>query len=245
MPSDLLVNSFEDSKFEWFHHPEQWTVAEENVVVGETEGTGGCIEHISPDELRFQAPAKKDFWARTFYSPLLIKNDATGYLYPVAGDVEVTASVTFSLNAISQFDQAGILIYVDDEHWVKCGIEYCDELPRLSVVVCNRGFSDWSTQVWSSTSAHLRVHKVLQSSSFVVEAAPVSDESTAERQYQFVRIAHLASSSPTFRADDPSTFPTWRLGPFAACPIAQRGCSVSFRDFAIGPRLAAAHSSEL
>ena len=144
-----------------------------------------------------------------------------------------------------QFDQGGLLLFVSEDHWMKCGIEFCDGLPRLSVVVCNM-FSDWSTQPWGSHGVRLRVHKVHQSSSLVVEAAVMGTE-----DYQFIRIAHLSTTNQhTSGADcdaassDNTTLP-WLIGPFAACPIQQKGCEAVFSNFSIGPRLASCHSSTL
>ncbi len=240
MASFERVTAFTSPEFSWFHHPESWEVED---VDGETEGSAGKVIELTAGKIVFRAPAKKDFWSRTFYTPLLIKSDASGYLIPIKGDREATVAVDFDLNPISQFDQAGLLVYVDDNYWVKCGIEYCDGLARLSVVVCNAGFSDWSTQVWSSTSgnpasARLRVHKILQSSSLVIEAAHSGTD-----DFHFVRIAHLGGVGVV--ASDATTFPDWRVGPFAACPISQKGCAATFTNFCAGPREETTHSSSL
>jgi hypothetical protein len=34
------------------------------------------------------------------------------------------------------------MVLVDENTWVKAGIEYCDAEPRLSCVVTNEGFSE-------------------------------------------------------------------------------------------------------
>lgn len=179
------------------------------------------------------APAKKDFWSKTFYTPLLVKSDASGLLCTIEDNCEVTAKIDFTYNPCTQFDQAGLLVYIDPEHWMKCGIEYCDGSPRLSVVVCNE-YSDWSTQPWSATAVSLKVHRVLQSDSVVVEAAPLGST-----DFQFIRIAHLSCKSTSGER-----LP-WRVGPFAACPIAQNGCTVECSNFSVGPREATVHSTDL
>ena len=96
--------------------------------------------------------AKKDFWRRTYYEPLLIKDDGA-FLYcdtlPPATEHYCTVETNFTLWAACQFDQAGIMIRWDDEHWIKTGIEVVDQKARLSCVVTNV-YSDWSTQSWPS-----------------------------------------------------------------------------------------------
>lgn len=211
------------------------------------EGSGGKFSFTeNGDEMTMYAPAKKDYWSRTFYTPLLIKSDASGLLCTIPHGLEITAKVDFEYNPISQFDQAGLLIYLDSNHWVKAGLEYCDGSPRLSVVVCNV-FSDWSTQPWPTTSVRLKVHKINQSNSLVVEAAPMGSD-----DFHFVRIAHLSTRSSYNGEDVPADERSgtseelqWRVGPFAACPIAQKGCKVVFKNLYIGAKEPSLHDQKL
>lgn len=226
------VSLFNDPNLVWHHDPTKYEIDSSNdkIVIGEEEGTGGSYEILNEGrELKLFSPAKKDFWSKTFYTPLLIKSDAPALLCPIPVDLESTVKIDFSFTPKSQFDQAGLLVYLDNNHWMKCGIEFCDGSPRLSVVVCNE-FSDWSTQPWTSTSVSLKLHKVNQSDSLVVEAAPLGSN-----HFQFVRIAHLGNKNRL----------PWRAGPYAASPIAQKGCEVSFSNFSVGPREPSMHSSEL
>ena len=59
---------------------------------------------------------------------------------------EATITTSFTLKPKEQFDQAGIMVIVNENVWVKAGIEYTDGFPNLSCVVTNDGYSDWSTQ---------------------------------------------------------------------------------------------------
>ena len=52
--------------------------------------------------------------------------------------------VTLNILPTSQFDQAGLIIFKDPEHWLKTGIEFVDGHPKLSCVITNM-YSDWST----------------------------------------------------------------------------------------------------
>lgn len=231
------VTSFLDERLEWHCDPTKWEVRDDSGS-GEAEGSGGGFDvEMNGSTLVLRAPAKKDFWRRTFYTPLLVKSDASGLLYPApspASGEEFTLQLDFRFSPVSQFDQAGVLLFIDEARWMKCGIEYCDGSPRLSVVVCNE-FSDWSTQHWHENGVRLKVHSVQQSSSFVVEASPLG-----KSDYQFVRIGHLDS----VQGSDGQWLP-WRVGPFAACPTAQKGCQAVFTAFSIGPREKSVHSASL
>jgi regulation of enolase protein 1 (concanavalin A-like superfamily) len=237
---NFQVASFIHPSLQWLNNPTLWNVTD---PTGEEEGSEGkCFITETGASLSIQPPAKKDFWSKTFYTPLLVKHDASALLGSVPLDREATIGVDFEYTAVTQFDQAGLLVYVDDEHWIKCGIEFCDCQSRLSVVVCNK-CSDWSTQVWPSFGARLKVHKVLQSDSVLIEAAPLDSN-----DFHFVRIAHLSSShrlTSSAVSDDTSNRGIWQIGPYAASPIAQKGCVAKFSNFFIGPKEQSSHSAEL
>ncbi|RYH19946.1 DUF1349 domain-containing protein [archaeon] len=227
-----MITSFADDKFHWLNPPELWSASLE-----EGDSVHGYSVSENGAQLILKPPSHKDFWRKTFYTPLLVKSDAIGYMQSIpapAKEVEMTCKVDFQYTPISQFDQAGMLIYVDDSHWMKCGIEYCDGSTRLSVVVCN-GYSDWSTEIWQSKEVRLKVHTVSQSSSIVVEAASVGFN-----DYRFIRIAHL--QSVVNEDNDPLD---WQVGVFAACPGEQRGCVATFSQFSLGPREASSHNPDL
>jgi regulation of enolase protein 1 (concanavalin A-like superfamily) len=157
-------------------------------------------------------------------------------------DVVATVQTDFSLNPKRQFDQAGLAVRFDSNHWIKTGIEVVDGVPRLSCVVCNV-YADWSTQVWPEPRARIRVH-LRGDSSFVVEAAPFT--STSDSDWAFVRICHL--SPGMVHQDDPlrdhpnatSAFvgpsappkSVW-AGVFACCPDEQAGCTATFTNFTV------------
>ena len=233
-----LSDGFNDPRWSWLYRPDLW-----GQTSGSCEQEGTYSVSADGSQLTLYPPAKRDFWSRTFYTPLLKKSDASGYLFPIALEDEATIKVDFEYSPRSQFDQAGLLVYLDDEHWMKCGIEYCDGRPQLSVVVCNC-FSDWSVQPWAHTSARIKIHKVNQSQSVVVEAAPLGSE-----DYRFVRIAHLSMASSNSLVGSGESLPTtvsagWRVGPFSACPISQLGCAATFSNIHIGPMEPATHNSD-
>jgi regulation of enolase protein 1 (concanavalin A-like superfamily) len=154
---------------------------------------------------------------------MIIKDDGPCFLRKVPADMELTMEVHFLITSFRQFDQAGLIVRFDSEHWLKTGIEVVDGIPRLSVVVTN-GYSDWSTQTWTELSARIRVTQK-GDGSYVVEAHQNSeaDQSTSESGFHFIRIAQLQvdTSKPI------------QMGVFGCCPEAQDGCSITFSDFTI------------
>jgi len=219
------LTSFADERLEFLNRPDN----DDSVRVSADGST-----------LTLLPAAERDFWARTFYRPLLVKADALAAVCPVPAAEEATLSVGFTLAPKSQFDQAGAFIFVDDDCWVKAGIEYVDKVPRLSVVVTNSGFSDWSTQLLPFVALRLRVSKLApgdaQGPALLVEASPYEEGADADApgDWQFVRIASLRSG------DRP-----WRMGAYAASPVAQKGCTAIFHYMRIGARMEPSHAAEL
>lgn len=227
------VTSFDPEHFQWRNgEPLEWKVEEGALTVTPV--------------------GKLDFWRKTFYSPELIKQDGSSYLTAIQGEDEATVYLSFSLTPKSQFDQAGCLVYVDDETWAKCGIEYVDGKPRLSCVVTN-GYSDWSTASWpdwdeSATSVRMRIHRLkpglAQGNCLVFEAAPyvIGDTVDSACDWQVVRIASLRH-----QLDDPKfalgTRP-WMVGPYCFAPVDQKGCSATFHHVRVGPKEKLVHSND-
>ena len=94
---------------------------------------------IDGDTIRVTADAGSDFW-RTTHSGFIRDNGHVLYT-TVAGDFEVTVKVAGGYHEL--YDQAGLMVRVDAEHWIKTGIEYVHGVQYVSAVVTN-DFSDWA-----------------------------------------------------------------------------------------------------
>lgn len=81
-----------------------------------------------------------DFWNNTFYG----FRHLSGHLYatPVTGDFSLT--LTFAAAYGTLYDQAGAMLMVDDDNWLKCGVEFTEGRKNFSVVVTRDDQSDWS-----------------------------------------------------------------------------------------------------
>jgi uncharacterized protein len=111
-----------DPRLRWLNEPQRWSLDQ-------------C--------LRVHPAAQSDFWQRTHYG---FRADNGHFLYAECpGDFRLTAHVRFM--PAHQYDQAGLMVRVSEDEWLKTSVEYEPEGPaRLGAVVTHAGYSDWSTQ---------------------------------------------------------------------------------------------------
>ncbi|MCA1759206.1 MAG: DUF1349 domain-containing protein, partial [Bacteroidales bacterium] len=92
--------------------------------------------------LKIQTEPETDFWQRTHYG--FSKANAPAFLTKFDGDFTFSVKTRFLTQ--NRYDQCGVLLYIDDENWVKVSVEHENEqFARLGSVVTNLGYSDWAT----------------------------------------------------------------------------------------------------
>ena len=97
---------------------------------------------LKDEGLKIITEPETDFWQRTHYG--FRKADAPAFLTKIEGDFTFSVKTVFQTKG--QYDQCGILLYTDDENWVKVSVEHENErFARLGSVVTNLGYSDWAT----------------------------------------------------------------------------------------------------
>lgn len=110
-----------------------------------------------PGGLTVTAREGSDAWRITAYG--FVHASEHALLAPLAvGDA---MEVSFRAPWEGQFDQAGIFIRIDAEHWVKAGVEYADGHLGLGAVV-TAGTSDWSVghvDEWLRSDITVRVSR--------------------------------------------------------------------------------------
>ena len=84
-----------------------------------------------------------DYWNNTFYG----FRHANGHFLatPVTGDFSY--ELTFSADYQRLYDQAGAMLWIDGNNWLKTGIEFTDGALHFSVVVTRDDQSDWSVML--------------------------------------------------------------------------------------------------
>jgi regulation of enolase protein 1 (concanavalin A-like superfamily) len=204
----------DEPELRWYCAPDSWQQQEEKDTgkgdeTNKREGKDGSWSVDDDGQLVVQPPAKKDFWRKTYYEPLLVKDDGPCLFATVPMNKAITATAEFTIGGTTrQFDQAGLCVRLDSDHWLKTGIEIVDGIPRLSCV-CTNVYSDWSTQIYwkpQATNVKIRLH-ILPNQSIVVEAW---DETRSS--WNFIRIAHLSLAmkcDPDPLQDHPTVTKAW------------------------------------
>ncbi len=99
---------------------------------------------IINDTIEITTKPHTDLWQRTYYH---FQNDNAPVLQMEIEDdyFSFTVKTDFE-DSHHRFDQCGLVMYLDSENWLKCSIEYENEVyQHLGSVVTNEGYSDWAT----------------------------------------------------------------------------------------------------
>jgi hypothetical protein len=187
-----------DRTMEWLNEPPNWQ--EQDGVLSVTTGT------------------RTDFWRATHYG--FLRDD--GHLRFARASGDFTAAVTVSGDYRALYDQAGLMLRIDERHWIKAGVEYVEGRGLLSVVV-TRDFSDWSTVPAFAAPDPVRLRLSRHGTAVRVEWSPADAES-----FTMLRLAYL----PT--GDAPAM-----IGPMCCSPERAR-FTACFRDFHLGNPIARA-----
>jgi hypothetical protein len=103
LPPLETIYTFDHVSLHWLNDPRQQALLFPDPS-GESPGSGGGCT-VTPEELTLAPPAFRDFWSRTFYSPTLVKHDASALLRTVPYEVECTVALDFEVTPKTQFDQ--------------------------------------------------------------------------------------------------------------------------------------------
>lgn len=133
------------------------------------------------NKIHMTSGAKTDFWRETHYG--FIRDNGHFFYQPVKGNFMVEVKVSGEYREL--YDQAGIMLRLDEANWLKCGIEYVDGVQQVSAVV-TRNYSDWSVVPMLQNPISLWVRLSRRGTAVEVQY------SLDGEQYAMLRLAYLA-----------------------------------------------------
>ena len=155
-----------------------------------------------------------DFWQRTYYG---FRNDnAPALLLTSPANFSFTVRALF--NYRTQFDQCGVIIYLDSENWFKASIEYENEnFSRLGSVVTNHGYSDWATtDIPTATAMWYRLSR--RGPDFLIEASSTGADFRQMRVFHLHALGETTAEMGKLNPPAPVEQPV-RFGVYACSPV--------------------------
>lgn len=176
-------------KMIWFNEPDNWQI------------NGGTLTmDVTPNS---------DYWRISHYG--FTVDDAPFYYAEYGGEFE--AKVKISGDYKVRFDQAGMMLRLDHENYIKTGIEFVEGKYNLSTVVTHKT-SDWSVIALDRPVEYIWIKAVRR-----LDAVEVF-YSFDDNEYHMMRNAWVEANRPV------------KIGMFAACPDGN-GFKASFSDFKV------------
>lgn len=185
----VLLSAQTLDRMQWFNEPENWSVKNNTLVMD-----------VTP---------QSDYWRISHYGFTV---DDAPFLYTVRGG-EFEVKVRISGDYKVRFDQAGLMIRVDKENYIKTGIEFVDGKYNLSTVVTHTT-SDWSVIELDEPVEYVWIKAVRR-----LDAVEIF-YSFDDKEYTMMRNCWLQDNTPVM------------VGMMAACPDGN-GFKATFDGFKI------------
>lgn len=176
-------------RMQWFNEPENWSVKN--------------------DVLTMDVTPQSDYWRISHYGFTV---DDAPFLYTLRGG-EFEVKVKISGEYKVRFDQAGLMLRIDAENYIKTGIEYVDGKHNLSAVVTHKT-SDWSVIALDKPVDYIWIKAVRR-----LDAVEIF-YSFDDEEYVMMRNCWLQDNTPVM------------VGMMAACPDGN-GFKAKFEHFQI------------
>ncbi len=172
----------------WHHEPGTWSLGDTLTLVTEEQ---------------------TDFWQNTWYE--FSRDDGHFYGAPIDGDF--TAVCEFSGDYTTLYDQAGLMLRINEHCWIKTGIEYSDDVMNFSVVV-TKEHSDWSVIQQPLLTGPQQIRMTRVKDAILVHYRDI------EKQWRLMRVAQVPGDTPA------------TLGPMACSPT-RAGFRAEFHRFSV------------
>jgi uncharacterized protein len=173
----------------WYNKPRQWSDKNGLIKAKVDSGT--------------------DYWQVTHYG--FARDNGHFYYTEIEGDFVASVKVTGDYKEL--YDQAGLMIRIDEKNWIKTGIEFVGEIQNVSAVV-TRDFSDWSVCPYGNAPKTIYL-KLIRQKDFVEIQYSFDNVS-----FKMLRLAYFPPNVPVM------------IGIMCAAPDG-KGFEVVFEDFLI------------
>lgn len=150
---------------EWLNEPERWSIE------------GG--------QLRVVTRPTSDFWQKTHYG--FVRD--SGHLFGMKVARDFTAQVHVQGDYQNLYDQAGMMVRIDDQTWLKTGIEVSDGDVMLGSVLTD-GHSDWATGLWNNKGTGLWLRVTVSNSVIRIQSSTDGVRWPLLRLAPFPRVEH-------------------------------------------------------
>lgn len=178
----------------------------------------GFCRVLADQSLEVVTDDQTDFWRETYYG--FVRD--SGHFLGFTAEGGFTAQVRVNADFRELYDQAGIMVRIDEQTWVKAGIEFNDGNAMISSVI-TRGQSDWAPGFFSGDPRDFWLRMTVAKG--VIRVQYSSDGLS----WPLLRLA------PFPEAD------TYQVGPICCTPQRQ-GLQVRFSEWSlIGPLERALH----
>lgn len=180
------------AKMNWFNEPEKWEIKDKNTF-------------------SLFVPAKTDYWRISHYG--FTVDDAPFYYATYGGEFEVKVKITG--NYVTTFDQMGIMLRINEEEWIKAGVEFVNGKQNVSAVVTHKT-SDWSVVELAQAPVSIWMKAVRK-----LDAVEIF-YSLDDKKYTMIRTCYFKDNAPVM------------VGLVAACPDG-KGFNATFENFKVTP----------
>ena len=164
-------------------------------------------------QLRVMTDEKTDFWRKTQYG--FIRDSGHFFGTEIAGDFTAQLHVAAQYSAL--YDQAGMMVRIDEQNWIKCGVEFSDGQLLLSTVL-TLDKSDWAVGIAPAMADGFWLRVTVEQGVIRVQY------STDGKLWPLLRLAPFPEA------------PRYRVGPMCCTPE-RGGLEVVFSQFSTGPAL--------
>lgn len=158
-------------KLEWLNEPAEWSEEGSSFRVTTKENT--------------------DFWRETHYG--FVRDSGHFRFARATGDF--TAHVAFEGDYRALYDQAGLMLRLDERHWIKAGVEFVEGRRLLSCVV-TREYSDWSTVPLAEAPNPVRLRLTRHGAAVRIDWSRNPGPNGPDLGFQMLRLAYLPARDP-------------------------------------------------